>query len=126
MTAYNTSITFILCIYIIKKGCYNLSNDKQESDNRLENTLVGGMIDMPKTATMQKWGNSLGLRLPKDITTKMGIEQGTELNLLLDSDGRLIIEKAKNKFTLESLLEGCNDQNRPEYIDFGRHGKELL
>lgn len=81
---------------------------------------------MPKTTKIQKWGNSLVLRLPKDTTTKMGIEQGNELNLLLDHDGRLIIEKTKNKFILENLLEGCNDQNLPEYIDFGRHGKELL
>lgn len=97
-----------------------------EHEKTLKKGNCGENIMMTNLTTMQKWGNSLGLRIPKNITNQMGIEQGTELSMIIDNDGRLVIQKMKTKYKLEDLLAKCNDQNRPETIDFGRQGRELL
>lgn len=33
------------------------------------------------TVTVQKWGNSLGIRIPKEVADWIGIDQGSELEL---------------------------------------------
>lgn len=35
-------------------------------------------------------------------------------------------KKQQYKYTLEELLEKCTPENRHDYIDFGREGRELL
>jgi virulence-associated protein VagC len=41
-------------------------------------------------ARVQRWGNSLALRIPKAFATETGLESGSEVELTLD-DGRLIV-----------------------------------
>jgi antitoxin MazE len=33
------------------------------------------------TVTVQKWGNSLGILIPKEVAERLGMEQGSEMEL---------------------------------------------
>lgn len=52
---------------------------------------------------VQKWGNSLGLRLPKTLAAEAGIEQGSELELRIDN-GSVVATPAVVIPTLEELV----------------------
>lgn len=78
------------------------------------------------STTVQKWGNSLGLRIPSQIAEKIAISQGSEVDLVVSDDHTLIVIPHKKKPTLEELLAQCKPENRHEEVDFGVEGKELL
>ncbi|MBU5355244.1 AbrB/MazE/SpoVT family DNA-binding domain-containing protein [Paenibacillus barcinonensis] len=78
------------------------------------------------STTVQKWGNSLGIRIPAHIADKIEVRQGTEVELIVSDDRKLIIVPQKKKPTLEELLEKCKPENRHDEIDFGREGTELI
>ncbi|MFF5997124.1 AbrB/MazE/SpoVT family DNA-binding domain-containing protein [Lysinibacillus sp. KU-BSD001] len=80
-------------------------------------------------STVQKWGNSLAVRLPKDILKEAGIEQGTRVEFKRLSDGSVVlvpIKKKRKKYTLDELLAQCVLENRSEEVDFGIEGEELI
>lgn len=76
--------------------------------------------------TVQKWGNSLGIRIPSQIAEAIELRQGTEVDLIVGDDHTLIVVPAKKKPTLEQLLAQCKPENRHDEVDFGVEGKELL
>ena len=79
------------------------------------------------TTTVQKWGNSLAVRIPSVVAEKIKIEQGSEIEMIvtLEGDGVTLLPK-KRKPTLAELLSKITPENRHDYIDFGTVGKELL
>ena len=56
------------------------------------------------TATLQKWGNSQGIRLPKQILTELSIKEN-DLLTIVRVDNNIIIQKAKPHKTLQVRLE---------------------
>lgn len=57
---------------------------------------------------VQKWGNSLGIRIPKSLALKVGLEEGSEVDLDVE-DGHLVI-KPKSA-TLDELLSKVTPEN---------------
>lgn len=55
-------------------------------------------------ARVQKWGNSLGLRLPKSLASAAHLEQNDEVDLVPTKDGFRIIKIEKESETLDDLL----------------------
>ncbi|MDF2921166.1 MAG: growth regulator [Paenibacillaceae bacterium] len=78
------------------------------------------------STTIQKWGNSLGIRIPSQIAERIAVGQGSEVDLVVGDDHTLIIIPKKKKPTLEELLTQCKPENRHGKIDFGIEGNELL
>lgn len=81
------------------------------------------------TVTAQKWGNSLGIRIPKDAADKIGIEQGSKMELtVVENEGSLVLKpkKVRKKYRLEDLLSQITPENRHDEIDLGRKGRELI
>jgi antitoxin MazE len=81
------------------------------------------------TVIAQKWGNSLGIRIPKEAADKIGIEQGSELELCITENEKVITvkpKKSKKKYTLEELISQITPENRHKEIDFGIEGRELI
>lgn len=81
------------------------------------------------TVTVQKWGNSLGIRIPKEAADRIGIVQGAEIELYVAENEKIITLKPKRlqkKFTLEELLSQITPENRHDEIDFGTEGRELI
>ena len=68
---------------------------------------------------LQKWGNSLALRIPKPFAAEVGLEQETPVDVTV-SEGRIIVAPAAEKPpTLEGLLKGVTDENIHREVDSG-------
>jgi antitoxin MazE len=77
---------------------------------------------------IQKWGNSLAVRIPKSYAVQTEIEQDTIVDLSV-LEGSIVVkpEKRKPRFTLEKLLENVNEENLHGEIDTGEPvGKEIF
>ena len=76
------------------------------------------------TAIVQKWGNSLAVRLPKAVAEQIAVSEGEELEMKVVDDS-LILRTAKRKYALSDLLERVTPRNRHAEIDWGKpKGKE--
>lgn len=76
---------------------------------------------------VQKWGNSLALRIPKLFALNIDIKQNEFVDLSI-GDGKLIITPITEKeYSLKELLAGVSEDNLHEEFDTGIPvGKELL
>lgn len=73
-----------------------------------------------------KWGNSLAVRLPRQVAEAAGLGEGTTVDLEV-SDGVVRLAVARPRYTLEELLAQITPENLPtEIFDDGPHGQELL
>jgi antitoxin MazE len=60
---------------------------------------------------VQKWGNSLALRIPKSFATEVGLAEDSAVDLSV-KDGRLVVQvEAEEPLRLEDLLGGITDEN---------------
>jgi antitoxin MazE len=74
--------------------------------------------------TLQKWGNSVGVRLPKPMLEQVGLKEGAQVDVLVEGN-HLVIRRKRLK--LADLLEQCKPENRPDPIDWGPDvGREII
>jgi antitoxin MazE len=70
-------------------------------------------------ARVQKWGNSLALRIPKSFAIEVGLQRETSVEMSL-ADGKLVITPvAKPKLTLKQLLAKVTKGNLHHEVDTG-------
>ncbi|HWG42357.1 MAG TPA: AbrB/MazE/SpoVT family DNA-binding domain-containing protein [Gemmataceae bacterium] len=68
---------------------------------------------------VQKWGNSLALRIPKSYAAEVGLREDAQVELSLVK-GKLVIQPLPQEpLTLDELLQGVTEQNRPGEWDTG-------
>lgn len=68
---------------------------------------------------VQKWGNSLALRIPKSFAIETALDSGAEVDLTLE-DGRLVITpRSEPRYALSDLLAEVTPQNLHAEIDTG-------
>jgi antitoxin MazE len=74
---------------------------------------------------VQKWGNSLALRIPKPLAIEANVESGSTVDLSF-SNGELIIKPIEDReYTLEELLSGITTKNIHDEVSTGMpEGKE--
>jgi len=74
---------------------------------------------------VQKWGNSLALRIPKSFADDAGLHKEAPVEISL-TDGQLVIKPVtESKPTLRQLLAGVTEENLHHEIDTGHAvGKE--
>ncbi len=66
-----------------------------------------------------KWGNSLGLRIPKSFAEEVRVAEGSVVDLSME-DGNLVVKVAKPvEVDLDDLLAGITDENIHGEIDTG-------
>jgi len=75
-----------------------------------------------------KWGNSLGVRLPKAAAEAAGLRVGVELDVTVEgSDLRLKKTLRIPYYKLEDLVAQMVPGNEPELIDWGPdRGEEII
>ena len=74
---------------------------------------------------IQKWGNSLGVRLPKHIAEQKALKEGVGVSVLLKDD-QIVIEPAKKATTLKTLLSKIDESNVHTETDWSaERGKEV-
>lgn len=67
---------------------------------------------------IQKWGNSLAIRIPKAFAIEVNLENHSEVDISLQ-DGALVIEPTSGEVDFDSLLNKVNKKNRHGLIEFG-------
>ncbi len=79
------------------------------------------------TATIQKWGNSLALRLPKALANEAHIAEGTRVELVRTKEGVLLKARRKPRYRLSELLAGVTRKNVHPETNWGHSvGRERL
>jgi antitoxin MazE len=69
--------------------------------------------------TIQRWGNSLAVRIPKTLAQETALGEGDEVDLRADDD-RIVVERPQPKnYRLSDLLAGVTKSNRHSIIDSG-------
>ncbi len=72
------------------------------------------------------WGNSHGVRIPREVLDKAGIAPESEVTITAEA-GRIVIEPARRKPTLDELLARVRPGDRHDEIDYGApRGREVL
>ena len=73
---------------------------------------------------LQKWGNSLAVRIPSDIVRQLKLEQGSELAIEI-KENSILVKPAKDS-KLEDLLNKITPENTHTEVDWGvREGNEV-
>ncbi len=68
---------------------------------------------------VQKWGNSLALRIPKSFATEVRLVEDSVVDVSL-ADGRIVVSPVPDAdVTLADLLAGVTAQNLHHEIDTG-------
>ena len=71
------------------------------------------------TTQLSKWGNSLGLRLPKAVALEAGLGEGDTVDVVVEN-GTIVIRAAKSTYSLDELVNGITADNRHDATDWGR------
>ena len=60
---------------------------------------------MSYESLISKWGNSQGVRIPKEIVQSLGLVSGDKVKIFL-KDGKVILEPIKQKkYTIDELIK---------------------
>ena len=78
-------------------------------------------------AKVQKWGNSLALRIPRALARESHLTQGCTVDLQI-IDGRIVVEPQQPpEYDLTELLAKVTNTNIHKEVSTGRPvGKEVL
>jgi antitoxin MazE len=75
---------------------------------------------------LKRWGNSIGLRIPKGIADSIGLKADDTVDINASQDG-FVVRKARRKYVLKDLLSRVTPENRHAPVDWGGpKGNELL
>jgi len=75
---------------------------------------------------IQKWGNSLAIRIPKSFALDINLKQDELVDLSVDESKIVITPIGKKKYSLEELLKGVSENNLHGELDTGSPiGKEI-
>jgi len=73
--------------------------------------------------SIKKWGNSLGIRIPQNILTKLKIKESQKLDIHIENSS-IIIKPIADE--LDLLLKQINSENAHNECDFGSsQGNEI-
>jgi antitoxin MazE len=69
--------------------------------------------------SVQKWGNSLAVRIPKSFAIEVGLGQDSPVEISLVS-GKLVVEPLQEPvYRLDDLLAGVTAENLHQEVDTG-------
>ena len=69
--------------------------------------------------SIQRWGNSLAVRIPKPFAAQAGLAEDTDVEIVVEG-GRIVISPAKREWKLEKLLARISPSNRHREIRWGQ------
>jgi antitoxin MazE len=68
---------------------------------------------------VQKWGNSLAVRIPKAFAEEIGLEPHTPVEVSVE-EGKLVVSRSQPlSMSLEQLLRGITPDNLHQEVDTG-------
>ncbi|MGD1919511.1 MAG: AbrB/MazE/SpoVT family DNA-binding domain-containing protein [Pleurocapsa sp.] len=67
---------------------------------------------------VSRWGNSLGIRIPKQLAEAVKLQEGEEIEIYCE-ENKLILVPKKKQYTLEQLLDGMGEEHLHSEMDWG-------
>jgi len=65
-----------------------------------------------------RWGNSLGVRIPKHIALRLGLAEGAQVDIEAEGN-HVIISPARPRYVLKDLLRGMTPRAMHKAFDWG-------
>jgi antitoxin MazE len=83
-------------------------------------------MEVEMRVQVARWGNSLGLRIPKEVAREAGLAEGMRVEVAAE-DGRVVISRTRPRYRLEELLEGMTPEDMHAAFDWGPDlGREFV
>jgi antitoxin MazE len=79
---------------------------------------------MASTTQVSKWGNSLGVRLPKSVAREVQLDEGDTVHVSVDN-GTIVIRPSRPRYSLDDLVRRITRKNRHSESDWGTVGDEV-
>jgi antitoxin MazE len=73
---------------------------------------------MATTTQVSRWGNSLGLRLPKSVAREAQLDEGDTVEVSVDN-GAIVIRPSGPRYSLDDLVRRITPKNRHARSDWG-------
>lgn len=73
---------------------------------------------MATTTQVSKWGNSLGLRLPKSVAREAQIGEGDTVDVSVDN-GTIVVRPSRRRYSLDELVSRISARNRHDESEWG-------
>jgi len=74
---------------------------------------------------VQRWGNSLALRIPHSFAVQAKVAEGTAVDIAVERD-RLVVKPVQHQYRLRDLLKGIDRRNRHGEVRTGAAvGREI-
>jgi antitoxin MazE len=70
------------------------------------------------TTQVSRWGNSLGVRLPKSVAREARVDAGDTVQVSVD-DGAIVIRPSRPRYSLDELVGRITARNRHTETDWG-------
>jgi antitoxin MazE len=73
---------------------------------------------MATITQISRWGNSLGLRLPKSIAREAQVDEGDTVDVSV-RNGAIVIRPSRPTYSLRQLVARITPRNRHDETDWG-------
>ncbi len=78
-------------------------------------------------AKIQKWGNSLAVRVPKGIAEQAGVKSNDVVEMDVENGKIVLLPQVTVEYSLDDLLKGITDKNCHAAVETGDPvGREIL
>ncbi len=75
---------------------------------------------------LARWGNSLAVRIPKQVVETARLKEGEPLSLSVGKARSVVMRPSRRKYRLEELVSKIKPANRHDATDWGPAvGKEI-
>ncbi len=77
-------------------------------------------------ARIARWGNSLGVRIPREIAGRVGLSEGATVEIEAKNN-RIVLSPSRPRYRLEDLLVGMTPRAMRAAYDWGEDkGREVV
>jgi antitoxin MazE len=66
-----------------------------------------------------KWGNSLGLRIPKSFAVQAGIDEGSRVDIRLEDDQIIVRPVRPEQYCLKDMMSKIEENNLHDEVPIG-------
>ena len=70
------------------------------------------------STVLDRWGNSIGIRLPKSVVEAAGFQLGDRVDVGVEG-GSVVIRHARPRYSLDELLIGMTPESTHAEFEFG-------
>ena len=76
-------------------------------------------VDTAMKTRIQKWGNSLALRIPRPFAEESNLHEDSAVDVSVRNGKLVVVPIAEPQFTLEELVEQITPENRHDEVEVG-------